>query len=72
MTHLGVWVNLKTTIRRYVEGGDLRNVVILTLTLFLLELERDTADGSLLNALHQVGGETRDLVTETLRGDNSL
>ena len=39
MTHLGVWVNLKTTIRRYVEGRDLGNVVILTLTLFLLELE---------------------------------
>ena len=72
MAHLGVWVNLKTTIRRYVEGRDLRNVVILALTLFLLELEGDTADGSLLNALHQVGGEAGDLVTETFRGDNSL
>ena len=39
-----------------VEGGDLGNVLILALTLLLLELEGDTADGTTLNTLHQMGG----------------
>ena len=39
-----------------IESGDLRNVLILALTLLLLELEGDTADGTTLNALHQVSG----------------
>jgi hypothetical protein len=44
-----------------VEGGDLRNVLILALTLLLLELEGDTADGTTLDTLHKVGGVTSDL-----------
>jgi hypothetical protein len=39
-----------------VQSGDLRNVLILALTLLLLKLEGDTADGTTLNSLHQVGG----------------
>ena len=39
-----------------VEGGDLGDVLILALTLLLLELEGDTADGSSLDTLDQVGG----------------
>jgi hypothetical protein len=39
-----------------VQSRDLRNVLILALTLLLLKLEGDTADGSTLNSLHQVGG----------------
>lgn len=42
----------------------------LALTLLLLELEADTTDGAALDTLHQVGGETGDLVAEALRGDN--
>jgi hypothetical protein len=44
-----------------VEGGDLGNVLILALALLFLELERDTADGTTLDTLHQVSGVTGDL-----------
>lgn len=47
-----------------VEGGDLRYVLILALTLLLLQLEGDTADGTLLNTLHQVGGVAGNLVAK--------
>jgi hypothetical protein len=39
-----------------VQSGDLRNELILALTLLLLKLEGDTADGTTLDTLHQVGG----------------
>lgn len=39
-----------------VQSGDLGDVLVLALTLLLLKLEGDTADGALLDALHQVGG----------------
>ena len=39
-----------------VQSRDLRNVLILALTLLLLKLEGDTTDGSTLDTLHQVGG----------------
>lgn len=38
-----------------VESRNLRDVLILALTLLLLQLEGDTADGATLNTLHQVG-----------------
>ena len=38
------------------QNGDLGDVLVLALTLLLLELEGDTADGTTLNALHQVSG----------------
>jgi hypothetical protein len=37
-----------------VESRDLGDVLVLALTLLLLKLEGDTADGTTLNALHQV------------------
>ena len=46
--------------------GALGNEIHLSLALFLLETKRDTSDGSLLNSLHQVSGETSNLVTESL------
>lgn len=62
---LGVDVDVKRRDRR-VESRDLWNVLVLALTLLLLELEGDTTDGSLLDTLHEVGGETGYLVAETL------
>lgn len=44
-----------------VESRDLRNVLILALSLLLLELEGDTTDGSTLDTLHQVGGVSGNL-----------
>ena len=70
-THLGIGVDLEAG-GRGVERGDLRDVVVLALTLLLLQLERDTTDGPALDALHQMGGEARDLVAQALRGDDSL
>ena len=53
-----------------VESRDLGDVLVLALTLLFLELERDAADGTTLDALHQVGGVTGDLVAKTLGGDD--
>jgi hypothetical protein len=53
-----------------VESRDLRNVLILALTLLLLQLEGDTADGTTLDTLHQVGGVAGNLVAEALGGDD--
>lgn len=44
-----------------VESGNLGNVLILALTLLLLKLEGDTADGTTLNTLHEMGGVTSNL-----------
>lgn len=47
--------------------------VVLSLSLLLLKLERDTANGTSLNPLHQVGGESSNLVSKTLgRNDGNL
>lgn len=43
---------------------------ILALPLLLLELEGDTSDGALLNALHEMGGVACNLVAESLGGDD--
>lgn len=67
---LGLRVNLNVV---KLEGRLGRDIVILALTLFLLELEADTTDGSLLDAAHQVGGEPGNLVAEALaRNDSNL
>jgi len=52
-----------------VEGRDLGDVLVLALALLFLELERDTADGTTLDTLHQVSGVTGDLwiLIRTLR-----
>jgi hypothetical protein len=44
-----------------VESRNLGDVLVLALALLLLKLERDTADGTTLNALHQVSGVARNL-----------
>ena len=49
--------------------GVIGDDVLTALALLLLKLEGDSTDGTLSNTLHQVGGETGDLVAETLRGD---
>jgi len=54
-----------------VQSGDLRNELILALTLLLLKLEGDTADGTTLDTLHQVGGVAGNLVAQALGGDDS-
>ena len=69
--YLGVGIDLQG-VDGDVESGDLGDVVVLALALLLLELEGNTTDGATLDTLHQVGGEARDLVAETLGRDNSL
>ena len=44
-----------------VESRNLGDVLVLALALLFLELERDTADGTTLDTLHQVSGVTGDL-----------
>lgn len=56
---LGLLVNVELAAVRVlgeVESRDLRNVLILALTLLLLQLEGNTTDGTTLDALHQVRG----------------
>jgi hypothetical protein len=71
----GVWVNSDGLL---LKGRDLGNEVHSALALLLLKLKGDAADGALVNALHEVGGETGDLVAHALGGgdgnlvDNSL
>jgi len=53
-----------------VDGGDVGDKVHAALTLLLLQLERDAANRTLLDTLHEMGGETCDLVPKPLRGDD--
>ena len=53
-----------------IQSRNLRNVLILALTLLLLKLEGDTADGTTLDTLHQVSGVTGDLVAQALGGND--
>ena len=46
--------------------GAVGDEVHLSLALLLLKTKRDASDGSLLNSLHQVSGETGNLVAESL------
>ncbi len=64
-THLGIRVDLKAG-STGVKGRNLRDVVVLAFTLLLLKLERDAANGALLDTLHQVSGESSDLVAQPL------
>ncbi|KAK3404464.1 hypothetical protein EUGRSUZ_K00772 [Eucalyptus grandis] len=52
------------------DGRHVGDEVHAALALLLLQLQRDPADGALLDALHQVGGEPGDLVPEPLGGDD--
>jgi hypothetical protein len=53
-----------------VESRDLRNVLILALTLLFLQLEGNTTDGSSLDTLHQMCGVSGNLVPQALRGND--
>lgn len=53
---LGVDLELARLVLGVVQGRNLRDVLILALTLLFLELEGDTTDGTALDTLHQVGG----------------
>lgn len=73
---LSVWVDIKSSVLAVdgvVKSGDLRNVLILALTLLLLKLEGDTTDGPTADTLHQVGGVSGNLVPQPLgRNDSDL
>jgi len=53
-----------------VESRNFGDVLILSLSLFFLELEGDTTDRTTLNALHQMCSITGNLVAKTLRGND--
>jgi hypothetical protein len=59
---LGVDIKLSTLgVLGEVEGRNLGHVLILSLSLFFLELEGDTTDGTTLNTLHQMCSVTCNL-----------
>lgn len=49
-----------------VQGRDLGDVLVLSFSLLLLQLEGDTSNGTLLNTLHEVSSVTSDLVSQSL------
>lgn len=55
---------------RQVQSRNFGDVLVLSFSFFFLQLKRDASDGTLLNSLHQVGGVTSDLVTQSLGLDN--
>lgn len=65
---LGITVDIQLTRLGLgdIQSRNLRDVLVLTLTLFFLELERDTAHRTLLDTLHQVGGVSGDLFLSVL------
>jgi len=50
--------------------GAVGDEVHLALSFLLLESERDTSNGSLLNALHKMGGKAGNLVSKSLGLDD--
>jgi hypothetical protein len=69
---LGLAVDVQETalVVAGVESRNLGDVLILALTLLLLKLEGDTADGTTLDTLHQVGGVSGNLVAQALGGND--
>lgn len=47
-----------------IQSRDLRNILVLALSFFLLQLERDATDRTTLDPLHQMGGVASDLSHE--------
>lgn len=64
----GVLVDDNTVVNLLVDERDLGGEVHTALALLLLELQGDSADGALGEALDDVGGVTGDLVAELLGG----
>ena len=62
--HLSVDIEFQSS-SRCVESRNFRNIVVLAFTLFFLKFEGDTGNGSALDTLHQMGGETGNFVAQT-------
>jgi hypothetical protein len=60
---VGFRINLNN---RGIQGRELGHKVVTTLTLFFLKLEGDTGNRTTGDTLHQMGGETSNLVAKTL------
>ena len=56
---------------RDLDLGLFGNEIHLSFTFLFLESERDTSDGTDLNSLHEMGGETGNFVSKSLGLDNS-
>jgi len=72
---LGLGIDIKLSalgVLGEVEGRHFGDVLILALSLLFLELERDTTDGTTLNALHEMGGVTSNLFHLALECANRL
>jgi len=65
---IGVHIDSSVLVLGVVERGNLWDVLILAFAFFLLQLERDTADRSALDTLHQMRRESRNLVPQSFRG----
>ena len=70
-THFSVEIQFQSS-SRCVKRRNLRNIVVLTLTLLLLKFEWDTVYRSTLNVFHQMGGETGNFVAQTFWWYRSL
>jgi hypothetical protein len=58
---LNIDIELSTLVLGNIEGRDFGDVLILSFSLFFLELEGDTTDRTALNTLHQMGSVAGDL-----------
>lgn len=67
---LGLGVDLERRLLGSSKGRDLGDVLVLSLPLLFLQPERDTSDRTLLDSLHQMGGETSNLVPQPLGGNS--
>lgn len=66
----GLGVNLQLTVGvGQVQSRHLGNVLVFSFSLLLLQLEGDSSDGTLLDSLHQVGGVTSNLISQSLGWD---
>lgn len=69
---ISVVINFELVVAvRQVQSRHVWDVLVSSFTLFLLKLEGDTSNWALLDTLHQMGGVTSDLVSETLGWDVS-
>ena len=64
-------VNVQNTVRtRQVQSRDFWDVLVLSFSFFFLQFERDTSNWTLLDSLHQMGGVTSNLVSQSLGLDS--
>ena len=70
-TDLSIRIDLQPR-RTRIQSRRFGDIVVLPLAFFLLELEGDAADGTALDAFHEMGGEAGYFVAETFGGDHCL